>query len=174
MQTCKSRSARLMRGMTLVELIVTLAILGILAGLAIPAMGGILAQWQRDRATKAIVSHMQLARSTAIKTTRRVVMCTSTDGVQCAPAGQHDWRNGWMIFQDPNANNSYDAGEPLVAQAGPMQGIASLESSNKVRRFAYLPSGLMASGMSSLIVTPRQGKPRKIIVNRTGRARLSG
>ncbi|AOW12933.1 hypothetical protein LPB72_18325 [Hydrogenophaga crassostreae] len=162
-----------LRGFTLVELLITMAVLAILLGLAVPTLGGMLAKWHRDSATRAIVSHLQLARAAAIKSTRRVIMCNSIDGTQCAEASQREWSSGWLVFQDDNTNKVLDADDTVIAVTGPLAGIASLRSSNGVRQFVFMPSGLMASGMSSLVVVPRTGHPMRIIINRIGRLRLS-
>ena len=160
-------------GLTLVELIVCMGVLAILANLALPTMADVLAKWQRDRATRALVDHLQLARASAIKSTRNVVMCNSIDGVSCASTSQKDWTRGWLVFQDHNANKVFDGTDILVASAGPADGISTLTSSNGVRSFVFMPSGLMASGMSTLVITPKRGTSMKIVVNRVGRFRLT-
>ena len=160
-------------GFTLVELLTSIAVMGLLFSLAVPALGGILAKWQRDSATRAVIDHLQLARAMAIRSSRRVAMCNSEDGAQCAGRSSKDWSQGWLVYRDENANKRFDEGDTLIASAGPRSGISSLQSSNGIRQFVFLPSGLMASGMSTLVVTPETGKPMRIIVNRVGRLRLS-
>jgi type IV fimbrial biogenesis protein FimT len=159
-------------GMTLLELLVTMAVAAVLAGLAMPSMELLLAQWYRNNAIRGIVGHLQLARSSAIKSTRRVVVCNSQDGNQCADSDHRDWSSGWLVFQDSNGNNSLDSAETVIAVAGSRAGIETMASSNKVRRYVFLPNGLMASGMSSLVVTPKKGKSISIVVSRVGRIRL--
>jgi len=171
--TQKARTPSQPRGYTLIDLLIALAISGVLLSLAVPTLGGMLAKWHRDNATRAIVDHLQLARASAIKSTRRVIMCNSIDGTQCAEAAQREWSSGWLVFQDDNANRVLDADDTVIAVTGPLPGITSLRSSNGVRQFVFMPSGLMASGMSSLVVEPRTGNPIRIIVNRIGRLRLS-
>ena len=166
------RSPSKSRGFTIVELLTTIAMLAILAGLALPAMGGLLAKWHRDSTARTLIAHLQLARATAIKSTKKVVMCNSLDGMQCAPSGHSEWSTGWLIFQDNNLNNVLDPAEAVIASTGPTPGIASLASSNKVRRFVFLPNGLMSAGMSSLVIKPASGSSLKVVINRTGRFRL--
>ncbi|HEY9094265.1 MAG TPA: GspH/FimT family pseudopilin [Hydrogenophaga sp.] len=158
------------KGFTLLEALLTISVLSILVTLALPNLGNLMAKWQRDSATRAFVDHLQLARALAIKSSKRVVMCSSADGIQCAESSGADWAGGWLIFRDENANKALDQSDTVVAVAGPQSGVAS---SNHVRRFDFLPSGLMASGMSSMVVTPSSGTPMRIIVNRVGRLRLS-
>lgn len=169
----KDLTSRRFDGFTLVELLTTIALLAILTGLALPSFGGLLAKWHRDSATRALISHLQLARMSAIKGSTKVVMCISRSGSQCDPPSQHDWSSGWLIFRDSNLNNDLDPDEELVATSGPTPGILGLASSNKVRRFVFLPNGLMSAGMSSLVITPTIGDAVKIVINRTGRFRLA-
>jgi type IV fimbrial biogenesis protein FimT len=164
---------RFYRGFTLTELVVTTGLLAVLIQIGVPSLTKLLASWQRDAATKAITSHLALARSEAIHWSRRVVMCSSEDGLQCAAASSKDWQYGWLIFQDLDDNNQFGSGDKLVAVGQKTHGIKSLSGNASVQRFVFLPTGLMASGMGTLEVTPREGKIQRITVNRIGRVRLS-
>ena len=161
------------RGFTLLDSLLTVSVLGILAGLALPSFGDLIARWHRDSATRAFVGHLQLARATAIQSSKRVVVCNSDDGVRCTESSEAEWARGWLVFRDENANKAFDPTDTIIAVAGSQSGIASFRSSNHVRRFDFLPSGLMASGMSSMVVSPASGRPMRIIMNRVGRIRLS-
>ena len=162
-----------MRGLTLVELLVTTAVLASLLDLAVPAMGQLLAQWQRNSATKLFTAHFQLARSSAIKTSRRIVMCNSIDGLLCANTNHKEWIGGWIVFPDSNANSQRESAETIIVASGPTVGLKSFIASNKIRQFVFKPNGLMSSGMSTLTVIPKNGSTMKIIISRTGRFRLS-
>lgn len=160
-------------GFTLVELMVTITVLTILLSLGVPAFAELLASWQRDRATKAITAHLQLARIEALKSTRRVVICNSMDNIYCAPKTYQEWKDGWLLFHDLNKNNIRDDDEPLIAATQPMTGILSLKASNNINHFVFMPSGTMTSGMSTLKVAPRLGRTQNVTVSRIGRVRLS-
>lgn len=160
-------------GYTLVELLVATAVLAVLLQLGVPALSRTLSSWQRDAATKAITSHLALARSEAIHWSRRVVMCSSTDGVSCAASAEKEWKSGWLVFHDLNSDGKYGAQDKLVAVAQSVPGITSLKGNALVQRFVFLPTGMMAAGMSTLEVVPRTGAVQRITVNRIGRVRLS-
>lgn len=161
------------RGFTLVELVVTTALLAVLIQLAIPQISGLLAVWQRDLATRSVTDHLVLARSEAIRWSQRVVMCSSSDGVQCNTTSDKEWKSGWLVFQDLNDDNQFDPTDKLIAVSRGTDGILSLRGNSLMQRFVFQPTGMMSSGMATLEVIPRQGLSRKIIVNRVGRVRLS-
>lgn len=164
------------RGLTLIEMLVTLAIAVILMGVAIPAYSRLHATWQRDSATRLLLTHLQLARSEAIKRSRRVVVCNRApdDSLACAPTGDQEWKRGWVVFQDDNHDGALGPGEAVIASAGALPGIQAMHTNGQVRRFVYLPNGLMVAGMSTLSITPSARiDSQKVIINRTGRVRLT-
>jgi type IV fimbrial biogenesis protein FimT len=160
-------------GLSLIELMVTTALLAIFLQIAIPEFGRLLAAWQRDSATRAITDHLVLARSEAIHWSRKVVMCNSNNGYSCSATSDKEWKSGWLVFQDIDDNGQFDVSDKLIAQSQGPTGIKSLEGNASRQRFVFLPTGMMASGMATLEVIPRIGFSQKIIVNRIGRVRLS-
>jgi type IV fimbrial biogenesis protein FimT len=161
------------RGFALTELVETTGLLAVLIQIGVPSLSKLLASWQRDAATKAVTGHLALARSEAIHWSRRVVMCSSADGLQCNASANKDWKSGWLVFQDLDANNQFDGGDKLVAVGQESNGIKSLTGNASVQRFVFMTTGLMASGMGTLEVTSREGLIQRITVNRIGRVRLS-
>jgi type IV fimbrial biogenesis protein FimT len=160
-------------GYTLIELVVTTALLAILLQVAIPAMTGVLSAWQRDNATRALTDHLALARSESIRWSRRVVMCSSTDGRSCAPGSTRNWRSGWLVFQDLNGDGQFDSSDKLIAISQGPDGVRDIRGNALIQRFVFMPTGMMASGMGTLEIVPRMGRSQRITVNRIGRIRLS-
>ncbi len=115
-----SRLARSMQppaGVTLLELLVTLAVAAVLIVMGVPAYQAMIARMElRDR-VHALVSGMQLARAESIKRDVRVNLCQSGDGVHCAGTG--GWETGWLIYADSNLNGERDTDEDLIRVEGP-------------------------------------------------------
>ena len=161
------------KGFTLLELMITIALLAILMAVGMPSFTRLLASWHRDSATKAIATHLRFARTEAIKSSQRVVVCNSSDASTCSTSKDKEWKRGWIIFQDINANNERDPSEAIMSTAQTAQGIQSLATNITTKRFVFLPSGLMSAGMCTLRVVPQIGETQKITLNRNGRVRFS-
>lgn len=71
-------------GFTLVELMVTVAVIGILAVVAVPSMTAMVNNSRLTGQAEVLVSSLQTARIEAIRRNARVTVCPSTDGTSCA------------------------------------------------------------------------------------------
>lgn len=111
-----NRQKRLQAGFTLTELMVVIAIVAILMSIGVPSYRYISNSYRISSEVNGLLGDAQFARSEAIKEGQQVVLCTSTDSVTCA--GVTTWQVGWIVCVDLNANNTCDAGEPVLrAQA---------------------------------------------------------
>lgn len=96
-------------GLTLVELMVTMAVIIILAAYGVPSFQSHLKDNRRLAEINGLVSAMNLARSEATKGNGRVALCPSVNGLDCS-GGNYD--TGWIVF----INN--DGDEPPVVDSG--------------------------------------------------------
>lgn len=101
------------RGFNLIELMVTIAVLGVLLGVGIPGVQGYIHNNRLISQINSLSTSLLHARSEAIKRNQRVVVCVSIDGEQCAAGGGGTlWSKGWIVFVDRNGDSDIDVGIP--------------------------------------------------------------
>src|SRR5258705_5871511 len=88
-------------GFTLVELLIGLAIAGMLITLATPHWRSLIAAAELRERALALVGAMSVARSEAIKRGTRVHLCPSADRTRCA--GALGWDAGWLAYANEPA-----------------------------------------------------------------------
>ena len=105
------------RGFTgLTELVIALAVAGLLKSLAAPSFARFLAEQRLRDDAHRLANAIALARSESIKRNGHVVICATTPVKACGDA--RHWHEGWVLFEDIDANAEFDAGDPLVLRDG--------------------------------------------------------
>jgi len=160
-------------GLTLIELLVTVAIAAIVMGLAVPGFQAFFRTSTMANVSNEIRGALMLAREEAIRRGRQVVVCTSTSGTACATNGTN-WSGGWMIFVDSNANDAFDAGEPILRVSGAVPAGTTLRSTfnNTVR---YARNGQAhADGRFVACHANQVNGARVVLVTRVASPRMGG
>lgn len=98
------------QGFTLIELIVSVAIAGILLAVGIPSLQSLSERGKLNAQLSTLVSSMKLARSEAVAKSSPVILCASGDGESCRGSDQSQWEKGWFIFLDRNQDGDFDKG----------------------------------------------------------------
>ncbi|MCS4279498.1 GspH/FimT family pseudopilin [Stenotrophomonas rhizophila] len=104
-------SLRRSNGFTLIELMVTIAVLAILITLGMPSFQGVLRSNRAATTTNELMASLALARSEALKNTRGAGVCASSDGSAC---NGDSWGAGWMVWSDADGSGTFDAEEPVL------------------------------------------------------------
>jgi len=167
------------RGFTLVELLVTLAVMAILLPIGLSGLGEAVTSMRLTSASNLLLSQIHHARSEAIKRNSRVVLCKSSDGATCAAAG--GWEQGWIIFHDPNNNGAREGAETLIQREASLTGNLKFTGNLNVASYlSFAPSGatrLVGGGFQAGTLTlcrqsDEAGEGRQIILNAVGRPRI--
>ena len=108
------------RGFTLLELATTMAIVLVLLSISGIGMLWLIRQHQLTTTVNEFFSAIQLARSEAIQRGRRVDIVPAGEGI--------DWRDGWTVFIDGNANLRPDPDERIVFMRGPVKQDMQIQS----------------------------------------------
>lgn len=102
-----------LRGFTLVELMVALAVALALLGIAVPAYRQLVESNARAAAISDLTSGLALARSEAVNRSATISLCPSADGASCAAV---PWTSGWLMFLNTSAETPpvVDTGETVL------------------------------------------------------------
>lgn len=99
------RRSRTHQGFTLIELMITLALVAIALTLALPSFEDSFRRNRVASATNELMASFALARTEAVRRNysvtddRNVVLCPSADGAACGGA----WSDGWIVAQRTGA-----------------------------------------------------------------------
>lgn len=154
----RPRQARpgLTRGFTLLELLVTMAILAIVLAIGVPSFRYIIYSSRISNEVNALVGSLQYARGEAIKRGQSVAVCASNDGATCS--GASSWVSGWLVFVDANASTTQDTGEPVIQVQAAYSGNDSFSTStapngNNNGMFVFNREGLLTYPGGNSVVT---------------------
>lgn len=157
-------------GVTLIEQIAVIAIVGVLAAIAVPAMGSLLQRHQVQAAQLDFVAALQHARGLAVTSGRRTHFCPSNDGIRCTDTSR--WDSGWLIGH-PMRGNGEPEPVPTRVRAS-YAGITILgDTGRKLTRFR---ADGTASGSTNTWRFCRKGHTEQalvVIVSNSGRVRAA-
>lgn len=139
------------KGFTLIEMMVTVAIMAIVATIAAPSFVDMIRNNRVTTAANDVLSAMQLARSEAIRQRRPITVCAGAD----ACTDSTDWAGGWIVTS-PDGVIRVWAARPNLTISGPATNIT------------FSPDGRADGGDISLSIDEEFARTVSITV--TGRA----
>ena len=154
-------SARELRGFTLLELVVTLAVAAILVGLAVPSLDDATLAGKLSASANDLVAGVAMGRSEAIKRNAVTSMCVSSNGSSC---GSGAWDQGWIVVSGSTVIQKHSA-----APTG-------FKATSTVTKIDFQPTGVGNTQASITVCrsAPNAGAQERVVsVSATGRAYVS-
>lgn len=154
------------RGLTLLELLVTISIAILLMGWAVPSYQDMRARQEISAETHRLRVALSLARNTAITRRTPVVVCPSPNRQECATG---DWSAPLAIMLDDSFEGGFDDNALLqVVEAG--RGVSvSYRQDDKWVRYNSLGRPTLHNG--TFRICGRHGHGIELIVSNFGRVR---
>lgn len=162
----------LQQGLTLIELLATLAVLSIVLTQGVPSLQTLFLKQRASSQTNQLFLALTLTRNEAIKRGHTATLCASSDGLHCTQA-QTDWSGGWLLFIDDNNDQQPNDSDTLIQVQAALSPTTSL-SWNRTGPLHFDARGQAVSSNGTFTLCSGSGSQfgRKIIVSNTGRTRV--
>ena len=170
-------------GVTLLELVFSMGLLALLAGLAIPGFRTSLRAAAIRSASFELLAGVQRARANSILESRPGLLCPTNSAGACLPAGAlaSSWRSYLEANQGESDQGESNQGEPGRGETGSGQqelggqvlprGVVIRSSRSPLR---FWPTAFAASpGTLTICDLRNEVPPRAIVISQSGRARLA-
>ena len=161
------------KGFSLIELVITLAIAGVLISYALPSIYDLKSNKILKNESDRLMVSFAYARTYAITQQKQVVVCPSLSGNDCD--NQSNWFQGWIVFDDSNSNRKLDADEELLLFENPMDASVTATSSIYRSKIRFNNIGFSPGTNVSINFCDKRGKDfaQSIIINNAGRIKQS-
>lgn len=181
------------RGLTLIELMVTLSIAVILLTIGVPSFVGMMTSNTATSYANDLIADINYARSEAITRGSRMVICKGAGTAVGADCLTGHWENGWKVFEDCNDDQKISAAtcpdrdnngilddESVMRVHGPLASGWSLRGNNNVKnRISFDPvgrtgnNGTLVACKGDELSSGNQPRSSAVVILGTGRARVS-
>lgn len=151
-----------LRGLTVIELLVVLAVLAILGATSVQAMRGFVAGRASAQARDNLDQALRRARAEAMIRHEVVTVCprdTQPDADAVACAASTDWSGGWLVYADRRERGVFEPGDLLLQVIQPPPRAPVVHAT--LRQISFQPTGVSLNAASHVdfMPVPDSGPP---------------
>ena len=160
------------RGVTLIELVITMTVLAICTAIAIPSYRALIQRQRIDATMHLLTTYMASARIAAVTHRSPTVVCPSDGSGACRT--DSDWTYGWLLFLDRDGNGKPDNPHDILRdERAPSDPAMRILSSEGRKRLRYLPDGRSSGSNLRVRLCYDNELKGEIVVNNAGRVRTA-
>lgn len=124
-----SHTDKAQRGVTLIELIVTIAILAIMVAIGFGGYQSMTIRNQLATHANLFLASLHRTRAEAVERQARVTMCIpKSASVRECDSTKSDWTAGWIIFVDDDRDGTMNDADDLIFDGGALLGSTTLQT----------------------------------------------
>lgn len=159
---------RMSSGLTLLELLIVILVLGLTTATAVPAMNQLLQDHREAAATNLLIGSIKEARQTSARLGVPVSLCPSRDGRECSQ-DDGDWAQGWLIYRQREARGPRDLFDESQILQHVDQAVPGLEANRAI--FTLRTDGRRSTNGSFFFCDDDAAEEHAVVINVAGRAR---
>lgn len=133
------------KGFSIIELMVTVAVVAILLSIAAPSFQTMIDNNRRASHVNEFVADLTYARSESLKRGNNVGLCRASDFNADTPTcgSGSGWESGWIVFNDADNDNSFNNQDEVLRRHPALTGNEVTLRGN-INNIMYWPSGRAA------------------------------
>ncbi|MBM7074505.1 GspH/FimT family pseudopilin [Shewanella sp. 202IG2-18] len=156
------------KGFTLLELMVTIAVAAILLVIGAPSLNNLYQSVRTDMGAKKLHQTIAYARGQAVSLGQNVTVCHRKEA-NCT----NDWSKGLTVFVDQNGNNIFDGDDMELTHTENFNEHDSISTNQTFIQFQA--DGMAFGTQATAIYCPENSTsvtPKKVVVAPTGRIKM--
>lgn len=158
-------------GLSLIELLITIAILAVIISVATPGLGSLVERNRVVTSANGLVAHLSYARQEAVMRGEFVSACPSHDQQTCSRDNQ--WHQGFIVFRDADRRGQPASDDDVLRAVGPEPRLQMVSGGRT--RVRFQPSGAAYGTNLTIRVCDHESQRagRAVVVSNPGRVRVA-